>query len=184
MRLLFTDTETGGTDPREDALLEVSLVVFDDGKILATNTWKIKSDGKYVYPAATKINGINLKEHDKTAMKSEDAAMEIVAFIRKWFEDDRATLAGHNVSFDRDFLKTLINEYSMVNFDSLVSHRLLDVMSVLNFMAAAHVLPESVLSSDGAFKYFDIKVAGRHTSMGDIKATLDVFNKLTKHLKL
>lgn len=183
MRLLFTDTETGGTNPIDDALLEVSFVVWEDGSILATKTWKIKSADKYVYPSATKINGIVLKEHDKVAMDPEKAANEIVAFIRKWFEDERATLAGHNVSFDRDFIRELINEYSLDPFEPLVSHRLLDVMSVLNFMVAAGKLPATVLSSDGAFNYFNIKVMNRHTSMGDTEATMAVFDKLMELLQ-
>lgn len=183
MRLLFTDTETGGTNPIEDALLDVALVVWEDGVELARKSWKIQSAGKYVYSSATEINGIELKKHDKTAMKPEQAAGEIVAFIRKWFPDDRAILVGHNVSFDRDFLKTLILEYTLETFESLVSHRLLDTMSILNFLVANHKLPTDVLSSDGAFKHFGIVVENRHTAMGDVDATIVLFDHLSEFIQ-
>lgn len=181
MRLLFIDTETGGTNPREDALLEVTLLVFEEGETLAERTWKIHSGSKDVKYSALAINKIDIHSHNMNAIYRLEAALEIVEFLDKWFPDGPATLAGHNVSFDRDFLQELLEE-SDYPFSEYISHRLLDVMSILNFMVDAGILPESVLSSSGAFKHFGIEPEGRHTSKGDVEATLLVYRYLKELL--
>ena len=183
MRILFTDTETGGTKPHKDALLEVALVVYEDGEELASKVLKIKSEGKPCSEEALNINHINLDEHDQFAAPREVAAGEIVDFIKEWFPDGKATLAGHNVSFDRDFIQTLMLETGHHEWWGLVSHRLLDTMTILNFLVAFGKLPDEVLSSDGAFKYFGIEIANRHSAMGDVEGTVTLFNTLSKFLR-
>lgn len=183
MRLLFIDTETGGLNPREDALLSVGLVVWEDGKVLASRDWKIKSGDKNYCISALNINNIDIKEHNSVACEPEVAAFEIIEFIDEWFPTKAATLAGHNVSFDRDFLQTLIEEYTCHEFGAMISHRLCDTMSILNFIVACGKLPPEVLSSDGAFKYFGIAIKDRHTALGDAEGTVHLFNKLSEFLK-
>lgn len=97
--------------------------------------------------------------------------------------ENKATLAGHNVSFDRDFLKVLIEENSNHSFEAFVSHRLLDTMSILNFLVVNNKLPVDVLSSDGAFRHFGIVVENRHTAMGDVEATIVLFDYLSEFLQ-
>lgn len=178
MRLLFTDTETGGTNPKEDALFEVALVVWEDGKLLDKRSWKIRSEDKSYYPSALKINKIDPVEHNKVAISRTDAANEIIDYVEKWFDGTPATLAGHNVSFDRDFLKVLVEE---ADYDfGYFSHRLLDMMSVLNFIAAWKMLPQDALSSNGIFEYLGIEPEARHTAMGDIEATIKVFESIAR----
>ena len=183
MRLLFIDTETGGLNPQEDALFEVALIVWEDGKRLARKVWKIKSGDKCWNQAALEINNIDIKEHNVVAIDQECAAHEIVEFINEWFPRNAATLAGHNVSFDRDFLKVFIEEFACTPFHELVSHRLLDTMSVLNFLVAFGQLPPEVLSSDGAFKHFNIEVTERHTALGDTDGTIQLFDKLGEFIQ-
>lgn len=183
MRLLFIDTETGGLNPQEDALFEVALVVWEDGVELAGKSWKIKTGDKMWHPSALEINNIVVKEHNNMALDQEQAANEIVDFINEWFPNSAAILAGHNVSFDRDFLKVLIDEFACANFHELISHRLLDTMSILNFLVANHKLPADVLSSDGAFRHFGIVVENRHTAMGDVEATIVLFDYLSEFLQ-
>lgn len=183
MRLLFTDTETGGLNPQTDALLEVAFVVWEDGMELARKSWKVKTGYKSWHWSALEINNITIKEHNKTAVDRDVAAFEIMEFLDEWFPENKATLAGHNVSFDRDFIKVLIEENTDHSFETFVSHRLLDTMSILNFLVANHKLPDDVLSSDGAFKHFGIVVENRHTAMGDVDATIILFDYLSDFLQ-
>ena len=183
MRLLFIDTETGGVNSHKDALFEVALIVWEDGKILDQKLWSIATEDKYWTARALEVNGINPELHNQTAISRATAARDIREFVKKYFPEGQAKLAGHNVSFDRDFLRVLIMEESDSNYFTLFSYRLTDTMAILNFLVAFGKLPDEVLSSDGAFKYFDIKIANRHSAMGDVEGTVALFNELSKFLR-
>ena len=182
MRLLFVDTETGGTNPEMDALLEVALVVYEDNEELASRVWKIKTGDKHCCQPALNVNHIDIERHNSMAKDREVAAKEIVAFIKQWFPSGPAILAGHNTSFDAEFIRILITENTDENYRLLISYRMLDTASLLTFFAINDRLPEDALSLDGAFKYFGIKVKGRHTALGDVEGTISLFDNLSELL--
>ena len=183
MRLLFIDTETGGVKPESDALLEVALAVWDEGYVIAQKVWKIKSGDKFYRQRALDINHINIEDHNKIAQEPAEAANEIAGFIEEWFPEGHATLAGQNVAFDRDFLRMLIFENLDVNFADLVTHRLLDTMSILNFLHANGLIPAEALCLDGALEHLGIVVTNRHSAMGDVNATIALMDKLSEFLQ-
>ena len=157
--------------------------MWEDGKILDQKVWHIATEDKYWTERALEVNGINPELHNQIAISRAAAAEDICEFVEKYFPEGQAKLAGHNVSFDRDFLRELIVEDSNINYFTLFSHRLTDTMTILNFLVAFGKLPDEVLSSDGAFNYFDIKIANRHSAMGDVEGTVALFNALSKFLR-
>jgi DNA polymerase-3 subunit epsilon len=108
---------------------------------------------------------------------------EIFSFIGKHFPGQgKITLAGHNVHFDANFLRSFFSANDK-NFSEFFSHRIIDTSSILYYLYLAGRIKQRAISSDEAFNLFDIKVEGRHTAIGDAIATAKLFTKLLDLLK-
>ena len=177
-RLLFIDTETGGLNPSKHSLLSLAMVVWEEMEII-DSTELLINDGKLsVTNEALAINKIDIEMHKKSAISSTQAIEEIVAFIKKHFtQQEKITLAGHNVHFDVNFLKTFFS-HNNINFSNYFSHRIIDTSSVLYYLYLSGHLKQKAVSSDEAFELFNIQVKGRHTALGDAIATAKLFNQL------
>jgi len=182
-KLLFIDTETGGRNAEKHRLLSIAFVIWEEGKItnkieLLTNNTKLA-----VEKSALDVNKINLREHAKVALSEDNAVLLIKKFLSKnFFPGEIITLAGHNVSFDADFLKALFSRTN-VSYDKYFSHRSVDTSAILHFLYLSGKMPIKSISSTDAFKLFNIKVKGRHSAMGDATATAELFSKLIKLVK-
>lgn len=111
-KYLAHDAETGGVVPAVHTLLTHYSGIFtlESGKftLRAELDLKIKPENKnYVVTAeALGVNKINLIEHDKTAMKIEEASEKLYYFLKEHSDDGRARLIrmGHNEPFDKDYV--------------------------------------------------------------------------------
>lgn len=96
------------------------------------------------------------------------------------------TLVGHNVGFDLAFLRKLATQAGAPGLGR-ISHRTIDTHTLLYVCWLQGSIPESALSSDGAFSAFglDIEPERRHTALGDARATrllvLQLLNRLVDH---
>jgi len=129
-RLLIIDTETGGLDPRKNAILEVAGVVWERnpgqaGRILGKFRYDVHDPSGICEPRALEINGIDPARNN--GMSPEIVVALIEKFIQEVYLDDcdgafhllmnprvggcpcieKIVLAGHNVGFDVGFLKRL-----------------------------------------------------------------------------
>lgn len=136
-RIVVTDVETGGTDSTKHSLLQVAIVVFENGKELDAIKINVVHDEYCVTDVAMKINKIDLDKHK--GLSKEDAVKEIKAFMAKYF-DEPAQVCGHNVSFDVSFIKKMFNDVGE-NYDRLFSYRLLDTSAVARFLIFIGVIP-------------------------------------------
>jgi len=177
-RLLFIDTETGGLDPEKHSLLSVAMVVWEDMEILDSEELLINDGILSVTEEALAINKINIEEHKKIAISPSQAIQKMFLFIHRHFSHQgRITIAGHNVHFDVNFLKSFFSRNNE-HFSNFFSHRIIDTSSILYYLYLSGHLKHKAISSDDAFDYFKIEVEGRHTALGDAIATARLFTKL------
>jgi len=183
-KIVFIDTETGGLDPRVHSLLSVGLVEWEDAVIKKTKEIHINDGELNVTDAALAINKIDLNSHQIEAISPAEAIEEILQFI-EWSgnQQEKITLAGHNVGFDIRFTRHLF-ESQQYNFDEYFSHRSIDTSSILHYMYYAGKTDSKIVGSSEAFEHFEIEVRGRHTALGDAIATAELFTRmirLSKH---
>ena len=62
MKLLITDTETGGLDPTKQDVLTLAFAVWEDNKILDRIEFKVSKEEYRTTEEAMKVNKINLEE--------------------------------------------------------------------------------------------------------------------------
>src|ERR1700754_1440516 len=181
-KILFIDTETGGTDPASHSLLSLALVIWKELEVRASIEILVNDGVFNVTEKALEINGINLTEHKKKAVSPALALRQFDEFLDIHFSrDEKIILGGHNINFDVNFLNTFLtrNGYS---FQQRFSHRFVDTSSILFYLYLTGKIKRKLTASQDAFDYFGITVAGRHTALGDAFATAQLFSKLVSIL--
>ena len=111
------DVETGGFNPKTDALLEIAACIIqmeEDGTFVRTET--IAShvepfEGANIDPKALEITGIRLDHPLRMALDETEALRKIFQPVRKELRQTgchRAILVGHNSFFDLSFINAAI----------------------------------------------------------------------------
>ncbi len=114
---VVVDVETGGFNPRTDALLEIAAVMVElqsDGSFApgATHRYHVKPfEGANMEPASLEVNGIDPHHPLRPALPEHDALQRIFREVRAAVREHdckRAILVGHNAFFDLHFLNAAI----------------------------------------------------------------------------
>lgn len=178
-RLLFIDTETGGLDPNKHSLLSIGVVVWDDteGELFATELY-LANKQYNVTKTAAQINHFNEELQRELSIAPMRVVESFIEIKSCFFQEYSAIpLAGHNISFDVQFIKHLFYKCGR-SFEKLFSHRLVDTYSIIKYLSDCQLIPDAISSSSSAFKYFGIVVNGRHTALGDARATMQLYSAL------
>lgn len=181
-RLLFIDTETGGLDPEKHSLLSVGFVVWDSiiGNCYSAE-YRIKNDNYQVTKTAQKINKLTDVDFND-AVAPQILIKEFESVKESYFSDYTAIpLAGHNTQFDVQFIKKMFKDNHR-SFDNIFLHRIVDTYSILKFLQDGGIIKDEINSSAQAFKFFGITVEGRHTALGDAKATMQLYERMIQLL--
>jgi DNA polymerase III epsilon subunit-like protein len=100
--MIVVDVEASGMDYERDSIVSVGGVDLDHPERQFYEECKIW-DGAHVSEEALAVNGFSHEEIKDPSKKTE--AEVVKAFIAWALEAENRTLAGQNVSFDRDFLR-------------------------------------------------------------------------------
>lgn len=178
-RLVFIDTETGGTDPHKHSLLSIGVVVWDkmDG-IIAQKEFFVKNTRYYVTKEAQRINKFDRKSHNAVAQEPKEVINGLISFLSNYFPENTGfPIVGHNIQFDINFLKEFFKKNGR-SFNNYFAHRSIDTYSIFKVMSMTGLIDKNLNSSADAFAYFNIKVQQRHSALYDCIATVELFEKL------
>jgi DNA polymerase III epsilon subunit-like protein len=133
---LFLDTETGGIGLDKSLLTACFLVTNDQLDIVDELNLCLKpnNDIYQVTAEALGINGINLVEHNKKAIKCDEAKGTVYQFLFKYSNMGARKLVpvGHGVRFDIAHVTDKL--LSPKTWENFVSYRCLDTQSVAQFL--------------------------------------------------
>lgn len=110
---VVVDVETGGFNPRTDAILEIAattLMMHDDGLLAIDQTFDFQVDpfpGANIERAALEFTGIDPESPERNAQPEIMVFGDLFREIRskvKYHGCTRAVLVGHNAHFDHAFL--------------------------------------------------------------------------------
>lgn len=183
-RLVFIDTETGGTDPFKHSLLSIGVVVWDKTNgIIAQKEFFVKSTKYHVTKEAQRINKFDLELHNAVAKDPKEVINGLIAFLKDFFPENMGfPVVGHNIQFDINFLKEFFKTNGR-SFNKYFAHRSIDTYSIYKAMSMAGLIDKNLNSSADAFAYFNIKVQQRHSALYDCIATVELFEKLLSLLE-
>jgi ribonuclease T len=115
------DVETGGFNPKTDALLEIAAVLIEmrsDGTLARGETHRYHVapfPGANIESASLAVNGIDPHHPLRPAIPEADALQRIFREVRnaiRQAECTRAVLVGHNAFFDLNFLNAAVQRTS------------------------------------------------------------------------
>lgn len=175
--LAVVDVETSGINPFKHQILSIGIVPLKK---------EMKPFQVYIRHPDIEWSTYALNNFQKFSSDWELNALSVVeavnlleGYLADTFNGEVVTLIGHNIGFDVAFLRKLAFQAGK---DQLVgaSHRMLDTHTMLYLLFLNGLLPNSALTSDGAFSHFGITVseAERHTALGDAVATRELLVKL------
>lgn len=172
-KLVAIDVETSGINPFQHQILSLALVPLDPSKSPLE---------LYINEGEPEWQGIAADyfeewrpDWEAYGRSASDACAALSSYIETVFGEE-ITVVGHNVGFDVAFLRQLAFRAGLAQVP-LISHRVIDTHTILYLLHLSGVIPEDALSSDGAFRYFDItpQASARHTAIGDALATQKLF---------
>jgi DNA polymerase-3 subunit epsilon len=182
MELLFLDTETGGVDPFRHSLLQIGMVAYVNGEIKDSMSFYIKDETYKIEPEAMKINGLDLETINKIGKpKGLLTAMEVANFLKLNFKS-KPTLVGHNITFDKYFVREFFLSVNL-DMDDFISYRLLDTASLARGLKIAKKLHVDKVSLKELSSYFGIENEKEHDALSDCVATVKVYEKLIELMK-
>ena len=179
--ILFLDTETGGLRPQDAALLTVGSVLLDDetGDLLMPQEWFIRARRDRCNPRALEVNGINLLEHNKKAMKPRQFVASFTGALVLYAiaaglqgENPKLRIGGHNINFDIRFIAAAFEKEGL-DINNFFDYHYDDTMPVGRFLCGKGKLTELC-------EYFqvDYPKAAQHTALGDSIAAAKLWYKM------
>jgi DNA polymerase III epsilon subunit-like protein len=179
--IVVLDLETTGTNPVIHDPVSMALVPLADHLPPLSLAIRPPSPVWSEYAAANFSRFESEWIH--AAVSPTEALLQIEQYLGLLCEGRDAIVVGHNVGFDLAFLRKLA-AYSGKDDVTGISHRSVDTHSILFVAWLLGKIPEEALTSDGAFRHFQIIVPpeARHTALGDAIATKALFIRILELL--
>ena len=185
MRYLVIDTETGGLDPKKNALLEIGARIFEeDGKICSGFHRKIMWDSSMSTTVTIYALGLN-----KSSLIDGDSAPKVAndlaAWLACWSQERDIVLMGQNLQFDCDFLTAFMERYGFVNWMEPFRHRKIDTCHIALYLQEVGLLPAYLKLGLAALHkhFFGTDLPAAHTAMGDAESTFAVYREMRRLMR-
>ena len=177
--MIVVDMEASGLDPNKHSLLSIGAVEFEKPENQFYGECRL-FEGAQVDPDALGINGFTEKQIvDQSRQKDEEL---VKAFIDWSNLCEEQTLAGQNVSTDRDFIRAAAARYHM---NWTFAYRVLDLHSVAYFhhIKMGVKIPiknkHSALNLDGISRYCGMSDEPMpHNGLTGAKLEAECFSRL------
>lgn len=175
---VVVDVETGGFDPKTDALLEIAAVTLrmtDTGLLEpeeTVSTHVIPFEGANLDPKSLEINGIDPWHPLRAARSEHDALAFVFQPVRRAVRDHgctRAILVGHNAAFDLNFLNAAV-ERSGIRRNPFHPFSFLDTVTL-----GALAFGQTVLARAAAAAGMEWDAAEAHSAVYDTQMTAQLF---------
>lgn len=180
MKLLFTDTETGGLKPElGHSLLTLHAKVVDiDLNIIDQVSLAIKHETYKVTAEALRINKINLLSHDSIALPIPSCQTILDNFLLTHGHKERLIFVAHNAPFDKGMIAST---FALNVWDQMVSYHQLDSVGLGVFQKLLkHLLERQSLSLGGYADALGVEKGQAHNAEGDVVTMLNIVRKLVE----
>lgn len=178
MIFCWNDFETGGLDSQVHSPLSFGMVIAEHGpkgQARVIHTWEtqIRQEPIVTTPGALAVNKIDPKTPGITFAKFQT---EYLGLIGKY---NRPMCAGHNVAFDRPWLKRIMSP-----LDDQLHYHSVCTMVLANTLKVSGLMPDlENMKLETLVKYFGITRRGEaHGALSDAFAAMDVFCEIQKRL--
>jgi DNA polymerase III epsilon subunit-like protein len=171
--LCFLDTETTGTDPDKNRIIQLYAEIPKIGESI--NIEMRPEDGE-VEPKALEVNGLTMEQiQDPSRMTQKEGMLALKRWITKHYKGRRAQVVAHNAEFDCRFVhKTVERELNSDAYRSMFHYQwecTLKLFLTLRNLRRIH--PVSLKLGDLAH-YFGLPTP-THEASADVKCTIQLY---------
>jgi len=171
MKLAFLDTETTGLNPNDHEVIEIAIIVEEEGKEdRAFHSLILPERLARAQPEALRINGYaSAPERWEAAPRMAEVGAEIETLLKG------AILVGHNVGFDASMLDSSMRR---VGLDPRLPYHRIDTVT----LAHEHLRPLGLqkLSLDSIRDFLLWSREGAHTAMKDAQDARRLYHLLLR----
>lgn len=168
MRIVYFDTETTGVKPGKDYIIELALLVYDDGELTEEYDEFIQIDEK-LPSNIVELTGITDEMLKDEGVAAKDAAAKIITVLKK-----DSVWVAHNTQFDLLFIYNLLKEYFDEEdiLDKLSKVKWLDTLTIFKDRAGyPHRLENMV-------EHYKLKDVRFHRAIDDARALKECLKEL------
>lgn len=187
MYLCFIDTETTGTDPVKNGIIQIAGMVtkFENKELFVLNTFNYKLQPFHndeINPEALKVTNTTEMELWKRELPTKVYKKITTIFgdyCSKFDKTDKMIMVGYNAIFDYNMLRSWFEKLGDKYFGSWFHYPPIDVMNmaIVELFPVRNILPNFKLAT--VADYLSIKPEGElHDAMIDIDLTKKVFEYL------
>jgi DNA polymerase III epsilon subunit-like protein len=154
--MIVLDIEATGTDYEKHSILSLGALDFDhpENRIyLECQAW----EGAHIDPGALEVNGFT---HEQATDNFKQTEAQLIAQFLTWADTvEDQTLAGQNVSFDRDFVRAACKR---AGYAYIFAHRTVDThtLAYMHFITHGKSIPienrHTALNLDAVLNYVGI----------------------------
>jgi len=187
--LYMADCETTGLDFNKHSPVEISIYRMSTGE---QRTWYLKPiNTSEIDAAALKVNGLKAEDlcgFTKEGREKFKDPSGILCDIENWLAEDnmptqQRLLVGHNVGFDKQMLISLWEKCNSRDLFPFSDKYSLDTMMMQFMLDHAKGEHAEGYSLKACLKRYSIKNDNAHEAAADVRATVELFNKLITMLK-
>lgn len=187
MKVFWFDTETSGTDPHNNGIIQLAYLLEVDGRIEEKGTLYSNCKGKEITDRALEINGYSREQIDSfpdpSVMYKKLHAL-LNKYVNAYDSADKVIAGGYNVEFDVRFLRRLWFDNGDKYFGSFFAFGAVDPAVVFRLLQREGVFdPIIKLTLSDLAEYLGVYNAGAHDAMADIlmtRAALEVMKDVMK----
>ena len=179
------DIETGGTDPKNNPLLEVAVIFlkFENNGLIEISREFCDHitpfNGSLIEQEALEINRIDPGYPLRFSRDEKDVILDVFNQISQELKSNRckrAILVGHNAHFDLSFLKEAAHRCNLTEKNPFHAFSVLDTVTLGALAYGQTILS---LACDKARIDFDNDEA--HSALYDARKTAELFCKITNN---
>ena len=189
MKLLWLDTETTGLNKEKCDITQIAGIVIIDGEEKERFNFHCQPvNWENIEPVALEKTNMTV-EKLKTFPMPQEAYTNFVAlldkYIDKYNKEDKFYMAGHNVQFDFEFVRTLFKKMGSDYFGSYFFYKTVDLMAFCTILHTAGLINLTSWSLESIAKYLEVPFdSNLHDAAVDIDLTRKCFCKLAgKYIK-
>ena len=182
MKMLWIDTETTGTDPEKNAIVQISGIVDVDGKPQEEFDYRVRPhEGAQISQEALDIIG-KTKDEIRAFPPAYEAYAKIKTVIERYvpkFTKDvnkRFKIAGQNIGFDYGMMEAFFRRCGDPYWYASVDRRGIDIIQATALFKFAGVLEIKDFKLGTVCNALGIPLSA-HDSMNDIRASREVYQK-------
>lgn len=183
MKILWLDTETTGLNTDKCDLIQLAGIVIINGEEKERFNFHCQPvNWENIEPVALEKTNMTIEKLKTFPMPQElyKNFIELLGkYIDKYNKEDKFFLAGHNVQFDFNFVKTLFKKMGDNYFGSYFWYKTIDLMALATILHTAGLINLSSWKLDDIAKYLEIPTdENLHDAFVDIDLTRKCFCKL------